>query len=281
MSKIGDLRDNLRTLLDEHEEAGEIPSSGRFLGYELKQRGQEYVIAHKPGSTHPRTPEQYVSEALMDFRLAGDIPWDWIADETRIFDSWLSAPTVLDWIIEAVERAVIDPWGGMQPLILTESRSLKGVLDPLARSYLADISSTNGQCGGFLRTDIAPNMYKDQHVIYLGDYNRAGGDIEANSRRVLEDIVGPLDWHRLLLTAEQIQQYRPPPKWTVDLRDGQGGATYEAESLGQTRLVAILRDHLDGKLPQPLASVQVREAAEREELLRYLRRRRARRNRRT
>jgi len=40
-------------------------------------------------------------------------------------------------------------------LILTESRSLRGVLRDLVAGYCAKIAPTNGQCGGFLHTDTA------------------------------------------------------------------------------------------------------------------------------
>ena len=193
-----------------------------------------------------------------------------IADETRVLDSWLTARSIVDWSLDALDRARIDPWNEKPPLILCESRSLAGVLRPIAQIYAVPIASTNGQCGGFLRTDVAPVMHPGCDVVYLGDYNRAGADIEANSRRALESAIGPLVWERLLLTASQIEEYNPPPKWKVDNRDGQAGETYEAEALGQTELIAIFRRHLDSLLPEPIDLVQVREETEREQMRRRL-----------
>jgi hypothetical protein len=187
------------------------------------------------------------------------------------------APTVRQWLLDALDQARIDPWNDKPPIIICEPRSLNGVLRRIAREYGVDIASTNGQCHGFLPTGIAPYLYAGQKVIYLGDYNRAGDDIEANTRKVLGQSVGPLDWQRLLLTAGQIDQYNPPPKWKVDRRDGRSGETYEAEALGQTTLVGILRDHLERLLPDPLAAVLVREEQEREQERRRLRRQPARR----
>ena len=53
--------------------------------------------------------------------------------------------------------------------MLTESRSLAGVLRSVAGEYRVRIAATNGQCGGFLRTGIAPELRPDDRVIYLGD----------------------------------------------------------------------------------------------------------------
>ena len=60
-------------------------------------------------------------------------------------------------------------------MILTESRSLAGVLNNLAGRYLASIAATNGQVGGFLRTDIAPALVSGQRVLYLGDFDGRAG----------------------------------------------------------------------------------------------------------
>jgi hypothetical protein len=78
------------------------------------------------------------------------------------------------------------------PTIITESRSLAGALNNLAARYLVSITATNGQVGGHLRTDVAPNLVARQPVLYLGDYDWQGGQIETNTARVLQDIVGPL-----------------------------------------------------------------------------------------
>ena len=70
-------------------------------------------------------------------------------------------------------------------MILTESRSLAGVLRNIAREFRVRIASTNGQVGGFLRTDVAPMLWPGARVLYLGDYDLSGGQIEDNTRGVL------------------------------------------------------------------------------------------------
>jgi hypothetical protein len=61
-------------------------------------------------------------------------------------------------------------------------------------------------------------------MFYLGDLDRAGGDIERNARRVLERHLGrQLAWERLALTEDQISDLGVEPIWRVDGRD-RGGA---------------------------------------------------------
>jgi hypothetical protein len=130
MSKIGDLRDELLKLLKEHERDGALPTSGRFLFYELVQRG---IISKHPSGKRPA--DQDMNEALTDLREDELIPWDWIVDETRSLEDYTGSPTVKDWVLAVLWGARIDPWGGDEPLILTESRSLAGVLRETCREY--------------------------------------------------------------------------------------------------------------------------------------------------
>ena len=70
---------------------------------------------------------------------------------------------------------------------------------------LVPIGSTNGQVGGFLYTNVAPALCVGQRVLYLGDHDWQGSQIEANSRRVLErEVGGGLLWERLAITEEQV-----------------------------------------------------------------------------
>ncbi len=199
-----------------------------------------------------------MSDALTDLREDGDISWEWIVDETRSIDVWSVALTVKDWLIDATDRARIDPWDGEAPIIITESRSLGGVLRDLAYTYAVPITATNGQVGGFLHTTIAPMLRENHRVIYLGDFDLAGGQIETNTRAVLERKVGALRRERLALTQEQIEQYDLPRIIKHDRRFADGGQheAVETEALSQTVLVGLLRARLNELLPEPLERVQ-------------------------
>ena len=79
--------------------------------------------------------------------------------------------TILDGVLATLPHITLDPWREHAPLILTESRSLAGVLRHTVRDYRSRIAPTNGQCGGFLRTEMAPRLRPDDSVIqdHLGD----------------------------------------------------------------------------------------------------------------
>ena len=127
-----------------------------------------------------------------------------------------------------------------------------------------------------MHTDVARYLKPGADVGYLGDLDLAGGDIEANTRRVLEEIVGGrLNWKRLALTREQVTQYRLPSITKTDGRFKNGGGVHEAvetEALSQTLIVDIVREWLTtAVLPQSARPpVHVRERQQRARLRRLI-----------
>jgi len=271
LTKAGRLRQQAYSLYQEHVASGAIPTSNRFLFYELVQRGviSKSRTPSKPGAKG-RRPDQDLIEALKDLRDVGLIPWAAIVDETRTVEVPWTRSTVVDWLRDVLksEQPMLDPWPDGWPLVLTESRSLAGVLRAMLRNYRVGFAATNGQVGGFLHTDIAPLLEPDNTVLYLGDLDLAGGDIEANTRRVLEQKVGRLAWERLALTQAQVTQYNVPPNPKVDGRfSGGRGAhlAYETEALSQQVIVALVQARLDELLPEPLSDALDRERQEKDE----------------
>ena len=109
----------------------------------------------RPGAVGQRRPDQDVIDAITSLRESGQIPWDAIVGETRSLEDhtgWASIVADVNAYLNVLE---LDPWGGAAPLILTESRSLAGVLRALMRQYGVKIAPTNGQTNGFLRNDVA------------------------------------------------------------------------------------------------------------------------------
>jgi hypothetical protein len=254
-SAIGSVRDALMDLYGQHRRDGALPTSARFLFYELLTL--RVLSKEKNGA---RRPDQILHDALTQLRESGDIPWDDIVDETRSVEDYTGYASVLDGVGYLLPSVQLDPWSGGAPFVLTESRSLAGVLRGIVSEFRARISSTNGQCGGFLRTDVGPLLRPGDNVGYLGDYDLAGGQIEDNTRSKLEEIVGgELNWTRIALTQAQVDEYSLPKIRKTDRRYKDGGGEHEAvetEALSQVVLTGMLRDWLTALLPEPLESVK-------------------------
>src|SRR5262249_36561968 len=180
-TKDGRLQRACLELLREHARNGDIPTNGRFLFYELEQRGvipKKYDgINPKTGKKWARTPLQDVSKATMHLRECGLIPWDWIEDESRTLTAWRYADTVIDYLIDTIPEARIDVWGGKEPpLIIFESRAAAGVFRSHAYEYLTPITATGGQCGGFIVTETVPLLIGALRIIFYSDYSLTQAD---------------------------------------------------------------------------------------------------------
>lgn len=271
----GQLQRALIRVLGEHVRDGMLPTSGQFLWYELEQRGDVDKNRRRGKPGVKRGQDQDLNAALTQLREWGIVPWEWIADETRSLYMYGGHATLAAGLAAQLATLRLDPWGAAPvPIILCESRSLAGVLTPIARDYCCGIAATNGQTRGFLHTKVGAQV-AGRPVLYFGDWDLQGGQIEAHTRRRLAPY-RPCAWGRVALTEQQVQDYALPVIEKVDQRykDQEGARpshpAVETEALGQRRIIALLRAHLDARLPAPLADVQVRETAEREELARLL-----------
>jgi len=276
-SKAGRLQRAALDALLRKEADDVLPTNARFVFYELEHVG--IVRKSKPGEKRrlPGFPagEQDLGDALFYLRDKGIVPWAWITDETRSLSEWPHAPSVAAYLRDRLAEATLNPWGEeLPPLILVESRSLSGVLRRIAYDYCCPIAATNGQVGGFLRTDVAPLLGESKRaVLYLGDHDHQGDQIERNTRNVLEREIGwELSWQRLALTEAQIDERGLDPIWKRDgrYRPPREQWAWETEVLGQREVLEIVRAELDARLPEPLAGVREREAQEREEWRRRL-----------
>ncbi len=267
-TKAGRLQRAVLDLLEEHRRAGDLPTSNRFLLYELRQRGGPLFGHTSRGQG--RSHDQNLSDASKWLRDEGLVPWSWIVDETRSVTEWEYAASVAEYLVASVDAARINCWGDeLPPLIICESRTFGGVLErTLAAEYLCPVTATNGQVGGFLHTNIVPILAgNERRVLYVGDLDYAGRDIEGNTRRVLVREAGEREWTRVALTAEQVAEHELPIVEKIDrrFRPPRAAASVEVESLGQGVVTAIVRDALDALMPEPLAEVRRREQEERDE----------------
>jgi hypothetical protein len=283
-SKAGRLQRASLGLIRQHERDDALPTNGRFVFYELEQASaipKHYLDEH--GRKRARQPAQDISDALMVLRRIGLVPWEWIRDETRELTEWQYAASVYDYVLESIEDARIDCWAGKPPpLTICEARATKGVLERITARLLCPITATNGQCGGFIVTEIVPLLIGNERpVLYIGDCEVSGpaDQIEANTRRTIEEHSGrvftPETWSRVALTREQVnrnprlrslvidkldRRYKPPRPYQA----------IECEAVGQVVLERMLRARLDALLPEPLADVLEREEEQRAKLRRML-----------
>jgi hypothetical protein len=238
------LREAVHERLRMHESAEELPTNNRFILYELRQYGGP--LYGWSSRAQGRSEDQNLSDASKWLRDHGHVPWLWIADETRSVTAYRYAATVLDYLADTIDEARINCWGGeLPPLIICESRTFGGVLArTIAPEYLCPVIPTNGQVGGFLHTNVVPWLAgNERRVLYVGDLDLAGRDIEGNTQRVLEGEAGEREWMRVALTEEQVAAHDLPTVEKVDrrFRPHRRQEAVEVEALGQGVVTEIIR----------------------------------------
>jgi hypothetical protein len=270
--------------LEEKNTAGEIPTSIRFLFYELEQRGDVSKRAKNlDGSDSKRKPDQNLIDAVTHLREMGLVPWEWIVDESRDVSTHLCPDTVAEYVIRMARVATINRFPGVAtPVTLCESRGVGGVLERgVCGAFKVTVCPTGGNCNGYLRTKVAPYL-RDPNTLplYVGDHDLCGDDIEANTKRVLQDALGrPLDnWERVMLTDKQCRGLekkgsKPIEKRDRRFKDGRPHQAFEVEALGQALVTTIMRRRLERLAPVPLKDVLEREVAERAKIVKRLSRR--------
>ena len=269
-SKAGRLQRAAYSLIYDHYVADQIPTSDRFLWYEAEQAGVVSKVR-----TGKRRADQDFIDAVTYLSNADLVPWNFIVDETRVVHSWLSANSVAEYVSELLPQARINPWAGVvRPVLIVEARTVGGVLTrTLGPEYLVPVAPTNGQTKRYLVNEVAPFLSRRKStVLYIGDYDLAGNQIEENTKRVLERYSGrSFGWERIAITKSQADDLRakgvePIVKKDRRYSDGHEHEAYEAEALGQGYLTQIVKDALDSLLPEPLKGVLEREANERKKL---------------
>src|SRR5262245_56510503 len=85
----------------EKERRGEIPTSIRFVFYELEQQGHvSKRFLRQDGQEGKRKPGQNLTDAITRLREIGAIPWDWLVDESRSIHAWRCAASVSAFVAE-------------------------------------------------------------------------------------------------------------------------------------------------------------------------------------
>jgi hypothetical protein len=262
-TKAARVREVARRHLLDHEALGELPTSGRFVFYELGQRGD----ANKPDPADPRRHnrrshglppgEQDLTDALTWLRERAVVPWSWLVDESRSVVIWRHAPSVAAYLVDSLDEATIKPWGAEPPpLILCESRATAGVLRAVMSECACPIAGTGRARGRVSAHRGRTAAHRERApVLYPGALDRSGGDIEINARRVLEQQADRSLWLDAARNdrADRVAQHqaRAVAAITQELFDTYV-ATADPERLTRAGLLREARHHGDDQDRKPV-----------------------------
>ncbi len=230
--------------------------------------------------TIEKTEAEYkgtVIRLLGQMRLAKELPFDWIADNTR----WMRKPDTYSGLNQALRetarfyrRALWDNQSVYVEVWL-EKDALAGVLYEETAVYDVPLMVTRGYASlSYLYTaaEAIAEQDKPAFLYYFGDFDPSGVDIPRNIEQRLREFAPEAEIHFecVAVTPEQIRDWELPARPTkkTDTRSGKfDGASVEVDAIQPSMLRKLVRDriaeHIDRKA---LKVLQVAEKSEREYL---------------
>jgi hypothetical protein len=185
------------------------PTSVRHAYYAAITR---HLISKDTGATK-RSNYNKIQRAILRLRREGLIAYGDIVDNTR----WMRKPSswsdLDEYLADAQRGYRRDLWagGGWRLEVWCESESIAGVLNDVTYTWDVPLLPCKGYSSETFAYNAASHWRADDRspaVLYVGDLDLHGKQIEADLRRKLEGFYGePVEWTRVGITLEQVEQY--------------------------------------------------------------------------
>ncbi|MBZ5623506.1 MAG: hypothetical protein LAQ69_33010 [Acidobacteriia bacterium] len=225
--------------------------------------------------------KQTIGRLLTEMRRAGEIPFDWIADNTR----WMRKPRTYDSLRNMLEltkdtyrRAL---WND-QPVyveIWLEKDALSGVVYKETHQWDVPLMVTRGYPSVSYLHAAAETIGatgKPAYLYYFGDHDPSGRDITRATEAGLREFAPDADisFERVAVTETQIALLRLPtrPTKSADSRSKSfSGESVEVDAIPPELLRHLVRGCIERHLDEDrLRLTELVEAAERETLARIV-----------
>jgi len=208
---------------------------------------------------------------LTKWRKAGLLSPRQFVDLTRepiIPSMWSDLSDFLRTVRRSYRR---DLWQGQErrPEVFCEKQALAQVLAPICDEYGVTLQLCRGYTSVSLNVETAERA---QHILYCGDHDPSGRDIERSLGCELRDTWGAeIGIDRIALTQEQIAEYDLPtaPAKRTDTRTRRflaehGDGTVELDALPPNVLQGLLRQAIEGQITDPAAWAEAKREEGRE-----------------
>jgi hypothetical protein len=234
----------------------------------------------------PKTDSGYVKvqRAILKMRRDGILPWSWITDSSR----WMRKPkswnSVEDVLADAASSYRKTLWRDAATAVEVwcESESVAGVLLPVTAKWDVPLYPLKGQTSDSFAYSAAMHYRDDPRnllVIYVGDHDPAGYEIETNLEAKLAEHSGrsDIEFRRLACDATDVERFglqgtKPKKNSYIDATTGERvpwtGPAVEVEAIDPTVLRQWLDEWISQEIdPEVLRIHQVAEQSERAVLM--------------
>jgi hypothetical protein len=240
------------------------PMTVRQIFYQATVRG----LVEKAESGYGK-----IQTDLTVMRRAGDLPYDYLADNTR----WQRKPRTYDGVAEALEHTARfyrkSLWANADCYveIWLEKDALAGVIYPITSMFDVPLMVARGYASlSFLHTaaEYINDLYVPTYIYHLGDFDpsgvNAGEKIEETLREMAPD--AEIYFERIAVTPEQIEGWDLPtrPTKTSDSRAKTfGEISVELDAIEPNQLRDLVQTAIEQHLPAD--EFEVLKAAEQSE----------------
>lgn len=242
-----ELIDMINTVIDDYESQG----------FSLTLRQVYYQMVARAIIPNNERSYKNLGNLISDARLAGLISWDAIEDRTRNLrgnSHWTNPGGVIN---SAAYSYKLDHWEDQKNYVevWVEKDALIGIVGQICQQLDVNYFSCRGYVSQSEMWNAAQRLIRrqnrGQHIVllHLGDHDPSGKDMSRDIMdrlRVFETY--DVEFHRLALNMDQIEEYTPPPNPTklTDSRasgyiDKYGHECWELDALEPT----VIRDLID------------------------------------
>jgi hypothetical protein len=264
---VTSIRDAIRDVLEQDH-----PQTVRQVFYALTVRG----AIKKAEIEYHRT----VIRLLTDMREKGEIPFDWLADNTR----WQRKPATFIGLDSCLKNTAAfyrrDLWAAAPVYVEVwcEKDALAGVLMEETEPYDVPLMVSRGYASITFQHSAAKAIEakgKPAHIYHFGDLDPSGvdaaRDIEAKLRRYAPG--AEIHFERPAVTREQVEQWDLPSRPTkmTDTRAKKfAGTSVELDAIPAARLRELVRTCIERHIDkEQLELLRIAEASERELLAKW------------
>ena len=242
------------------------PLSDRAIHYGLLN-DPPLIHASKSDSVYANDMASY--RALVDLltraRIAGLIPMEVIADDTRSATIWDTHPNVQSFVRAELDEFLKGYWRDLLQSqenhieIVFEKLTVASIIKPLAAKYTIPCYPSRGYSSLPPRWELAERYRKSGKnrliLIAVSDFDPDGEEIAHSLARSLRDDFGikKIDAFKAALTAEQVERFKLPPKIRAKKTssnykrfvDKHGHDAFELEALEPDVVQRVLTETID------------------------------------
>ncbi|MDB5298206.1 MAG: Chromosome partitioning protein ParB [Phycisphaerales bacterium] len=267
--------------------------AARRAYWPLSLRQVHYALLNDPPLRHARKPDsryenneqsyKSLSDLANRARIAGQLPWEAIDDETRPLAKWplfQSPGSFLTKELTDFAKGYRRNLQQSQPNyieVICEKLTVKTILQRVCGRYGIPMLTGRGFCSGPPKYHLAARFRRSGKsklvLLFVTDFDGDGEAIAETFARSMRDEFGVTDIHavKVALNADQVRSYGLPPGMkakesssrTKGFVKKHGDYVYELEALPPAELQAILQRAIDSVLD--VESFNAELAAERDD----------------